>query len=155
MLTRYLTTPAPLWSLATLPALCPLTHDYDHFRGKLAALSADPPPPAVRGGAGAVSGTRIGAGLQRAVALLDPQLRAAEEIILVSDGDDPAGDEEWRSGLAAAREAGVPVDVVGVGDPNADSRIPTESGRLQFHGNDVRTRLQEPPLRDIAVRTGA
>jgi Ca-activated chloride channel family protein len=132
--------------------ICPLTNDYDHFRAKLAALSADPPPSAVRGGG--VSGTRIGAGLRRAVDLLDPQLRAAEEIVLVSDGDDPVGDEEWRVGLAAAREAGVLVDTVGVGDPNADSPIPTDAGRLRYQGADVLTRLHEPPLREIAARTG-
>src|SRR4051794_27066408 len=134
--------------------VCPLTNDYDHFRGKVAALSADPPPAAVRAGTGGVSGTRIGAGLQRAVALLDTQLRAAEEIVLVSDGDDPAGDEEWRTGLAAAREAGVPVDPIGVGDPTGDGRVPTEAGRLQSRGVEARTRLHEPPLREIAARTG-
>jgi tetratricopeptide (TPR) repeat protein len=101
-----------------------------------------------------VSGTRIGAGLRRAVDLLDPQFRGAEEIILVSDGDDPADDEEWRFGLAAAREAGVPVDVVGLGDPNGDSPIPTDAGRMQYRGTDVRTRLREPPLQEIARRTG-
>ena len=135
--------------------VCPLTHDYDHFRAKLAALSADPPLPAVRSaGSGAISGTRIGVGLQRAVELLDPQFRGADAIVLISDGDDPAGDEEWRLGLAAAREAGIPVDVVGVGDPNADSPVPIESGRLKYRGTEVHTRLQEPPLREIAGRTG-
>ncbi|HEY1376393.1 MAG TPA: VWA domain-containing protein [Gemmataceae bacterium] len=135
--------------------VCPLTHDYDHFRAKVAALSADPPPPAVRAtGPAAVSGTRIGAGLRQAVELLDPQFRGAEEIVLVSDGDDPADDEEWRTGLAAAREAGVPVDTVGIGDPNGDSPIPTETGRLHYRGADVQTRLHEPPLREIAARTG-
>ena len=135
--------------------VCPLTHDYDHFRAKVAALSADPPPPAVReSGPAAVSGTRIGAGLRRAVDLLDPQFHQAEEIILVTDGDDPAGDEEWRTGLAAAREAGVAVNVVGIGDPNADSPIPTETGLLTYHGAEVKTRLQELPLREIASRTG-
>ncbi|HEX4588945.1 MAG TPA: VWA domain-containing protein [Gemmataceae bacterium] len=134
--------------------VCPLTHDYDHFRAKVAALSADPPPATVRSLPVSGSGTRIGTGLQRAVALLDPQFRGAEEIVLLSDGDDPAGDEEWRYGLTAARESGVPVDVVGIGDPNADSPIPTETGRLAFHGAEVHTRLHEAPLREIANRTG-
>ncbi len=137
--------------------VCPLTHDYDHFRAKLDGLSADPPPAALRNlGPEAVSGTRIGAGLQRAVGLLlaEPQFRGAQSILLVSDGDDPAGDEEWRTGLAAAREAGVPVDVVGIGNPNAESPIPTATGHLTFQGTEARTRLQEPPLREIATRTG-
>jgi Ca-activated chloride channel family protein len=137
--------------------ICPLTHDYDHFRAKLTALSADPPPTAVRCvGPDSVSGTRIGAGLIRAVSLLglDAQFRGAQGILLVSDGDDPAGDEEWRAGLTAAREAGLPVDVVGIGDPNAKSLIPTATGHLNFQGGEVRTHLQELPLREIAARTG-
>jgi Ca-activated chloride channel family protein len=140
---------------AQAAVVCPLTNDYDHFRAKVTALSADPPPAAVRATApAAASGTRIGAGLRRAVELLDPAFRGAEEIVLVSDGDDPAGDEEWRTGLAAARESGIAVDTVGIGDPNADNPIPTEAGRLSFHGAVVRTRLQESPLREIAIRTG-
>ena len=137
--------------------ICPLTHDYDHFRAKVAALTADPPPTAMRGiGPEAVSGTRIGAGLQRAVALLtaDPQFHGAQGILLVSDGDDPARDEEWRTGLSAAREAGIPVDVVGIGDPNADCPIPAGTGHLTYQGAEARTRLQEVPLREIAGRTG-
>jgi Ca-activated chloride channel family protein len=135
--------------------VCPLTHDYDHFRAKVAALSADPPPAAVTAsGPSAVSGTRIGAGLQRAVELLDPQYRSAEEIVLVSDGDDPAGDEEWRAGIAAAREAGIPVDAVGIGDPNAGWPIQLDKNRLAFHGAEVRTQLHEQPLREIAAKTG-
>jgi Ca-activated chloride channel family protein len=137
--------------------VCPLTHDYDHFRAKLAALLADPPPHAVRAiGTEAVSGTRIGTGLQRAVSLLalEPQFRGAQGILLVSDGDDPAEDEEWRAGLAAAREAGLPVDVAGIGDSANDSPIPTSTGHLTFRGAEVRTKLQEGPLREIAARTG-
>jgi Ca-activated chloride channel family protein len=134
---------------------CPLTHDYNHFRAKVTALSADPPPADVRAsGPAAVSGTRIGAGIQRAVELLDPQFRGAQEIIVLSDGDDPAGDEEWRNGIAATREAGVSVNMVGVGDPSADSPIPLETSRLTFHGAEVRTRLHEQPLREIAAKCG-
>lgn len=130
----------------------PLTQDYDHFRSKLAELSADPPPASVRGED--VSGTRIGAGLRIAVGLLDERHRGAQEIILVSDGDDPVHDDEWRLGLAAAREAGVPVDVVGVGDPEHDSPITTANGRLRFEGREVTSRLHAAPLREIASKTG-
>jgi Ca-activated chloride channel family protein len=133
---------------------CPLTHDYDHFRAKLAALEADPPPPPVRPDGGSVSGTRLGAGLRRAVEVHDPAAKGAQDILLVSDGDDPAGDDEWREGLTAARGAGVPVHVVGVGDPMQDWPIPAGEGRLQYQGQEVRTRLHEEPLRTVATRTG-
>jgi Ca-activated chloride channel family protein len=134
---------------------CPLTHDYNHFRAKLADMEADPPPAAVRPGAtGSVSGTRIGSGLRKAVEAHDPRAKGAQDILLVSDGDDPAGDDEWRDGLSVARAAGIPVSVVGVGDPQRDSPIPAGEGRLQYQGAEVHTRLHEDPLRTIAARTG-
>ncbi|HTK78760.1 MAG TPA: VWA domain-containing protein, partial [Gemmataceae bacterium] len=134
--------------------VCPLTHDYEAFRTKLVALDADSPPPSVRAADG-VSGTRIGAGLRAAVAALDPAGRGAQDILLLTDGDDPADDDEWRTGLSDARAAGVPVHVVGIGDPNRESPIPTlHGGRLQFQGTEVRTRLHEESLREIARRSG-
>jgi Ca-activated chloride channel family protein len=134
--------------------LCPLTHDYEAFRTKLAALDADSPPANVRAPDG-VSGTRLGAGLRTAVAGLDPRDRGAQDILLLTDGDDPADDDEWRTGLADARAAGVPVHVVGIGDPNRESPIPTiQGGRLQYQGAEVRTRLHEEPLREVARRSG-
>ncbi len=134
--------------------VCPLTHDYDHFRAKLSELDADPPPATVRAEGEAISGTRIGAGLRRAVDLLDPQFRGAQDILLVSDGDDPANDDEWRTGLTAARAAGIPVSTVGIGDPERQSPIPSGEGRLQYQGAVVQTHLHEEPLRLIATRTG-
>jgi Ca-activated chloride channel family protein len=133
---------------ARAQVICPLTHDYDHFRAKLVELEADPPPAAVRPDAAAVSGTRIGAGLQRAVAAHDPAAKGAQDILLVSDGDDPADDEEWREGLKAAQAVGIPVSVVGIGDPERGSPIP-----VQYQGQDVLTQLHEEPLKTIATRT--
>jgi Ca-activated chloride channel family protein len=134
--------------------VCPLTHDYEAFRTKLAALDADSPPTGVRA-PDSVSGTRLGAGLRAAVAALDPRDRGAQDVLLITDGDDPADDEEWRIGLADARAAGVPVHVVGIGDPQRESPIPTtQGGRLRFQGTEVRTRLHEESLREIARRSG-
>ena len=99
------------------------------------------------------SGTRIGAGLRAAVAAHDPQAAGFQDILLVSDGDDPAGDEEWAEGAAEARTAGIPVYCLGVGDPATPSTIPTALGPLQHGGQPVRTRLHELPLQEIARST--
>jgi Ca-activated chloride channel family protein len=132
--------------------VCPLTHDYDHVRSKLAALTADPLPTALE--STTTSGTRIGAGLAMAVSALDPQNRGAQMIVLTSDGDDPANDGEWREGYAAARRAGIPVLTVGIGDPNVDSRVAVGDTALTFRGEPALTRLHEAPLREIAAKTG-
>lgn len=132
--------------------VCPLTHDYNHVRAKIAALSADPLPAALA--STGVSGTRLGVGITTAIDAFDFSDRGAQMIVLVSDGDDPAGDEEWRAGISAARHAAIPVFAVGIGDANQDSPIPSGDGTLTFAGQPTTTRLHEEPLRTIAQRTG-
>lgn len=135
--------------------VCPLTHDYDHFRAAVAELDATDPPGELRPlDETAVSGTRIGAALQAAVEAHDPEGRGYQDILLLSDGDDPARDGEWREGAAAARLQGIPVHVVGIGDPDRDSAVPLSGDAALRHGGDpVRTRLEEPVLEEIARMT--
>jgi Ca-activated chloride channel family protein len=134
--------------------VCPLTHDYDHFRDALAQQDAANPPPSLRPEAGGpVSGTRIGEGLHAAVAAHDPRFAGSQDILLVSDGDDPAADGEWATGAAAAAKARIPVHVVGVGDPESASPIPAGDDSLRHGGAVVQTRLEEKPLEEIARRT--
>src|SRR5205823_4711610 len=103
-----------------------------------------------------VSGTRIGAALQEAVQAFqqdqnaDQEIRGYRDILLISDGDDPASDSatERHRGITLAQEQHIPVHVVGVGNPETDAPIP-------FHyDQDVATRLREGPLKDIARSTG-
>jgi Ca-activated chloride channel family protein len=128
--------------------VCPLTHDYHHFRGTLEGLDIDRPPPGLRPKPGIVSGTRMGAGLRLAAAAHDPAYRGFQDILLLSDGDDPVEDEDWLRGLSAAQQAEVPVFSVGIGDSEHDSPI-----ALPGH-EDVGTRLKERPLRELARRSG-
>jgi Ca-activated chloride channel family protein len=135
---------------------CPLTHDYDHFRAALAEQDANNPHPDLRPDTpDPVSGTRIGAGLRAAVEAHDPRFKGFQDILLMSDGDDPARDEEWREGADAARRQGIPVHVVGVGNPEAGSPIPLPRDQVLRHDKQVvLTRLEEQPLEQIAKRTG-
>lgn len=136
--------------------ICPLTPDYDHFREALWNL--DPRDTRFAPVAGAdepSSGTRIGAALAEAVLLHEPRFREFQDILLLSDGDDPAHDNEWQHGIQAARAAGIPIHTVGVGNPLTDSTIPDEHARsLRWGGQDVLTRLQEQPLIELTRLTG-
>jgi len=136
--------------------VCPLTHDYDHFRMALAELDAAYPGPDLRPlGEDRTSGTRIGAGLRAAVDAHDPRFRGYQDILLISDGDDPARDGEWREGIRAANDQKIPVHTVGVGDALAGSPIPARGDEpLQHNHQVVLTRLVEEPLREIARLTG-
>lgn len=128
--------------------LAPLTTDYDHLRATLAGLDANFPPLAIRPADDAAkSGTRIGAALAAAVAAHDPQFAGFQDVILISDGDDPADDREWSVGVTAARKANVPVHTVGVGDPAAPGAVIVVGETVL----DARTRLREDVLKAVAV----
>jgi Ca-activated chloride channel family protein len=135
--------------------VCPLTHDYDHFRETLEELDAADLPQDLRPVQSSASGTCIGAGLSAATALHDERFRGFQDILLISDGDDPLlQNNEWQDGVTAAHEKGIPVHTVGVGDPDRDGTIPTDDGPLTDGDKVIGTRLQEKPLEDIARLTG-
>jgi Ca-activated chloride channel family protein len=133
---------------ARAKVLLPLTTDYDHVRAVIGEIDANWPPPDIRPGAdpNIVSGTRIGAGLLAAVGAHDPRFPGSQEIILLSDDDDPADDREWAKGSAAARAAGIPVHTVGIGNPDAITL-------LELGDELVNTKLQEDVLKQIAAET--
>jgi Ca-activated chloride channel family protein len=180
--------------------VCPLTHDYDHFREAVRKADAADLPLDLRPTADDTqrqpegeeepkkpkktrSGTRIGAALQLAMSTLRPELppkdqgparvgdapRLAvptdtpdltgyQDILLVSDGDDPADqgpdpEQEWADDAERARLRGLPIYCLGVGDPVTASEIPTPDGPLAFDGKVIETRLEERPLREIAARS--
>jgi Ca-activated chloride channel family protein len=135
--------------------VCPLTHDYDHLREVLDQLDAKELPEELSP-AGTLSGTRIGAAIREAVTVgHDERFRGFQDILLLSDGDDPAHDEEWRSGITAAQQARIPVHTIGIGDPEHANVIPTEAGGPLLHDDKtVLTKLNEKPLEDLARLTG-
>ncbi len=140
--------------------IVPLTTDYDHVDFRLEELDATTPPAEIRpADDAAVSGTRIGAALAAAVAAHDPRFPGFREVVLLTDGDDPAGDEEWRSGIRQARRAAIAVHVVALGDPAEESFIfhrgvPLESPGPAGVPVPVQTRLHEDVAEAIASETG-
>lgn len=128
--------------------ICPLTTDYEHARAVVEDI--DPPGllPDVRPAAGTetISGTRIGVGLIAAVKAHDVRYPGYQDCVLISDGDDPGDDKEWVRGADAARQAGIPVHVVGVGNHEAGTIV-------EVNEEPVLTQLQEAPLKQIAAET--
>jgi Ca-activated chloride channel family protein len=133
--------------------VCPLTHDFDHFRESVESIDLNTAGVDLQG-EGVPSDTRIGQALVLAVLAHDDRSQGARDILLLSDGDDPAGDAEWGKGIARAKGAGIPVHCVGFGDPDKGHRIPIAGGYLFNAGEPVYTRLKEAPLREIATQTG-
>ncbi len=127
--------------------LCPLTSDYDHVQSVLEDVDGQHPPPECRPGlTEEISGTRIGSALIEAVNAHDKRFPGFQDIVLLSDGDDPAEDKEWLLGSTKARENDIPVHTVGIGNP--------EAGGIILLGNELQsTRLKEEPLKQIARET--
>ncbi len=134
---------------STRPVLfVPLTTDYTHLEQKLLDLDGDRPPHDVRPLDDSIpSGTRIGSALKLAVASHDPRFVGAQDVILFTDADDPEPDDEWAGGVTAARNAGIPVHVVGIGDPITPHLL-----HLKGRGEEVvETRLVEEVAKEIAA----
>ena len=136
--------------------LVPLTTDTDHVRTVLQSLDGTHLPPEIRPGPTSLeSGTRIGSALLAAVDAHDSRFPGSQDIILVSDGDDPADDREWEAGVSSARAARIPIHTVGVGDPERPSSILIDGRLLEFPGpggvpSPVQTQLREDVLQAIA-----
>jgi Ca-activated chloride channel homolog len=120
--------------------VCPLTYDLGHVGQKIATLTPDALPDVYA--ANGVSGTRIGAALTHAAELFAANHSSGSQILLFSDGDDPARDGEWRRAL----NLGVPIHVIALGNPERDMTMPGVTG--------ASSRLQEGPLRELTSQTG-
>ena len=130
----------------------PLTTDYDHLEQMLAELDAAVQPADIRpADESAKSGTRIGAALALAVEAHDERFPGKRDIVLLSDGDDPAEDEEWKAGIAPARTAGIPIHTVGIGDTIDTHMLLKRRGGAE--GELISTRLREGPLESIAEQS--
>lgn len=132
--------------------LIPLTTDYDHIRSVIVDLDGNWPPPEIRPGADPTvfSGTRLGAGLIAAVNAHDPRFPGSQDILLISDGDDPGDDREWAKGSAVALAAGIPVHTVGVGDPLNPAFLSLGD---PMNPELINTKLDEDLLKQIAAET--
>lgn len=126
--------------------IVPLTTDLEHVRAILKSLDGTHPPEAIQPlNDQAVSGTRIGAALTLAVNSIDARFADHQDLILLTDADDPVSDGEWDRGVTAARQANIPVHVVGIGDPDHDFQL--------ILRDPVITRLQEQLAKSIAEQS--
>jgi len=137
--------------------VCPLTADYEHFLLRLDEFDPQVPPPEINPARNEQlpSGTRIGTGVAEAVQSHDPRFPGQQDVLLLSDGDDPADDRdrEVAAGIGFVQERAMPVHTVGVGDPDEAT---TFTYKRSDGEEDVvgPTRLHEQPLREISKQTG-
>ena len=133
---------------ARAKVLVPLTTDYEHLLQSLDELDGDVRPLEIRLDEAGVSGTRIGAALKLAVEAHDHRYPGVQDIVLLSDGDDPAEDREWAQGIAPARTAGIPIHTVGIGGTEETPLLLKKKGNAE--GEQISTKLYEDVLQEIA-----
>ena len=131
-------------------ALCPLTTDRGFLRSALESLSPDSAP---RGE------TDIGSAIRESLKIISQSDGAGGEkanhsaIIVISDGGDLR--EEGVKAARQAKERGVPVFTVGIGDPRRGATIPDDNGApMKFNGANVTVKLEEESLKEIAKASG-
>lgn len=127
--------------------MCPLTPDHSFFRTVLATVDTRS---AGRGG------TKIGEAIKVALRSFPPE-PGAKLIVLITDGDDQ--DPYSEEAAKAARDAGVKIVAIGLGDEKVGSQITltdpiTKSKTTLMHdGQPVISKLNGEQLRKIALVT--
>jgi len=126
----------------------PLTTDYEAFRDSINTLDTNVIP---RGG------TNIASAIRETQSALDQRTGSDKILILVTDGEDLAGNA-LVAAKAAAQQDGLRIYTVGVGTANGDLiALPADQGGAFVKdpaGNVVKSRLDESGLRAIAAATG-
>lgn len=122
---------------------CPLTTDHNFFRKALEEA-----------GSGSVShgGTLIGDALLKTVEkLLTEEMRGFQDVILLTDGGDQAGNVE--KAVAALNEKEASLIAIGLGNDQSGTRIPAaaegEAGYLLHEGREVWSRLETETLQEL------
>lgn len=125
----------------------PLTTDHGFFLDILDRIDTNSAPS---------GGTALGDAVRKALDTMPPESDRDQGIILITDGEDLES-----MPLEAAREAAernVRILTVGLGDPNEGAPIPIrdargELGFVTYRGEEVRSRVDEETLREMARLT--
>jgi Ca-activated chloride channel family protein len=127
--------------------MAPLTTDHGFFLSVLDEVDTDSAP---RGG------SHIGDGIRKGLEILPPEPDRDQVIVLITDGEDH--DSLPLEAAHQARERGVKIIAVGLGDTADGARVPVwnESGERRFmkhRGQEVWSVLDEKLLQEIAAAT--
>ncbi len=123
---------------------CPLTLDHGAFQVFLKVLSPDYMP---------VDGTHIKAALEAAASGFDPDMETEKAVILITDGENTAGD--LTDTLNTIATQGIRIFSIGVGDPKG-APIPDVQGgfKKDARGNIILSKVDMAALEKMAQATG-
>jgi Ca-activated chloride channel family protein len=122
---------------------CPLTLDYGILEELIAAVDFGQVP----------DGTAVGMGLATALNRLRERQAKSRVVILLTDGQNNAGDVDPITAAEAARALGVRVYTIGAGT-DGPARVPVDDPVFGRRYVTIDASLDEPTLRRIAEITG-
>lgn len=125
--------------------LCPLTTDYAYLEQILDGVTVDSAP---RGE------TNIGDAIDKALAAFETDQGSHRAMILISDGEDLAG--QAKAAAEMAKTKGVVVFTVGLGDSKGATIPDAAKGdsAMTYQGKEIISKLQHETLKTIADITG-
>lgn len=127
--------------------VCPLTDDYEYYRLALEDVGVH---------SVTVGGTNIGEALRAAIKTFGDSSPRQRAIVLMTDGEDHA--ELAVNEAKRAREAGIAVYAVGIGDDEKGSLIPIDrNGQrtfLKYEDEQVWSKLDPARLKEIVAAGG-
>ncbi len=122
---------------------CPLTLDYGAFEVFLEPMDPNWVP---------VGGTDLAAAVRSSIEAFPKSERSGRAVLLITDGEDHSG--ELQDAAEEAREEGVHVFVVGIGEPGGAPVPDGRGGFVKENGRVVLTKLDEAGLKELALTTG-
>jgi len=124
---------------------CPLTSDRVAFEEYVKELSPDAVP---------IGGTNLELALRKAMDAFKAASGNNRAILLFTDGDELTGSSD--KAIGELKKRGIPLFVVGLGDPSAGAPVLNEKGeaRRDRTGKLISTRLNETALKKLALETG-
>lgn len=127
---------------------CPLTLDYATFKLFLDEVEI---------GTLARGGTSLASAIETAAKSFDLKYKEERILILVTDGE--THDDRLEAALEAAKKAGIKIFAVGIGTrEGVPILLPAPNGEKQYvkddKGNIVLTKLNDEPLKKMALETG-
>ncbi len=122
--------------------LCPMTSDRAYLSQTIDALEPESAPPGE---------TDLADAIAKCLAAFEQAQSAHNAILLISDGEDLAGEAATLAKTAGERH--IPIFTVGIGSTQG-APIPDGNALLKYDGQTVRSQLTESTLRAIAEASG-
>ncbi|MCO4768537.1 MAG: VWA domain-containing protein [Deltaproteobacteria bacterium] len=121
---------------------CPLTLDYHAFELFLDKMDPNWVP---------VGGTDLAAAVRVSMEAFPENERSGKAVLLITDGEDHSG--ELQAAAEEARQQGVHVFVVGIGNREGAPIPDGRGGFVKQNGKVVLSKLDEPALKELALTT--